>query len=84
MRHIDLLRTLALSSALVLALGGPSIASAGDTSDTGESPSVEASESEESPSVEAAPPATTPAEADDEASAPAEKADTEVDEAEEE
>ena len=54
MRRIVTVRTLALSTALILALGGIGGASAEDTSDTGESPSVEASEEEESPSVEAA------------------------------
>ncbi len=73
MRRIDLLRTLALSSALILALGGAGCANAEDTSDTGESPSVEA-----------APPAEAPAEAADETSPPAAKPDTEDSETEEE
>ncbi len=73
MRCIDVLRTLALSSALILALGGTGYASAEDTSDTGEPPSVEA-----------APPAEAPEEAADETSPPAEKPDTEASEAEEE
>ncbi len=69
MRRIDALRTLAFSSALILALGGTGGASAEDTGDTGEPPSVEASP---------------PAEATDETSPPAEKPDTEASEAEEE
>ena len=73
MRRIDALRTLALSSALILAVGGTAGASEEDTSDTGEPPSVEA-----------APPAEAPEEAADEASPPAEKPDTEASEAEEE
>ncbi len=73
MRRIDALRTLALSSALILALGGTGGASEEDTSDTGEPPSVEA-----------APPAEAPEEAADETSSPAEKPDTEASEAEEE
>jgi hypothetical protein len=73
MRCIDALRTLALSSALILALGGTGGASAEDTSDTGEQPSVEA-----------APPAEAPEEAADETSPAAEKPDTEASEAEEE
>ncbi len=73
MRRIDLLRTLALSSALSLALGGSGYAGDEDTADTGELPSVEAS-----PAAEA------PEEAADETSPPAEKPDTEASEAEEE
>ncbi len=73
MRRINALRTLALSSALILALGGTGGASAEDTSDTGEPPSVEAS-----------PPAEEAEEAADETSPPAEKPDTEASEAEEE
>ncbi len=76
MRRIDALRTLALSSALILALGGTGGASEEDTSDTGEPPSVDAS-----------PPAEEAAEAEeaaDETSPPAEKPDTEASEAEEE
>ena len=73
MRRIDLHRTLALSSVLILALGGTGGASAEDTSDT-----------DKSPSVEAAPPAELPAEATDETSSPVEKPDTEGSEAEEE
>ncbi len=73
MRRIDALRTLALSTALILALGGIGGASAEDTSDTGEPPSVEAS-----------PPAEASEEATDETSSLAEKPDTETSEAEEE
>ncbi len=73
MRRINALRTLALSSALILALGGTGCASEEDTSDTGEPPSVEA-----------APPAEAPEEAADETSPPAEKPDIEASEAEEE
>ena len=69
MRRIDLLGTLALSSALILALGGTTGASAEDTSDASESPSVEAAP---------------PDEAADETSPPAEELDTEASEAEEE
>ncbi len=76
MRRIDALRTLALSSALILALGGTACASEEDTSDTGEPPSVEASPpAEEAEEAE---------EAADETSPPAEKPDTEASEAEEE
>lgn len=71
MRYIDLLRTLSLSSALILALGGTGAASEDDTSDT-----VEA------PSVEAAPPAEASEELDDQTSPPAGKSDTEPSEAE--
>ncbi len=73
MPRIDSLRSLALSSALILALGGTACASEEDTSDTGEPASVEAS-----------PPAEAPEEAADETSPPAEKPDTEASEAEEE
>ncbi len=73
MRRIVTVRTLALNTALILALGGIGGASAEDTSDTGEPPSVEVS-----PSAEA------PEEAADETSPPAEKPDTEASEAEEE
>ncbi len=72
MRRIDSLWTLVLSSALILALGGTGGASAEDTGDTGEPPSVEA------------PPAEAPEEAADETSPPAEEPDTEAAEAEEE
>ncbi len=73
MPRIDVLRTLALGSALILALGCTGGASEEDTSDTGEPPSVEAS-----PTAEA------PEEAADETSPPAEKPDTEASEADEE
>ena len=73
MRRIDALRTLALSSALILAVGGTGGANEEDTSDTGEPPSVEAS-----------PPAEAPEEAADETSPPADMPDTEASEAEEE
>ena len=95
MRRIDALRTLALSSALILALGGTGGVSAEDTSDTGEPPSAEAAppaeapeeaadDTGEPPSVKASPPAEAPEEAADETSPPAEKPDTEASEAEEE
>ncbi len=95
MRRIDALRTLALSSALILALGGTGCAREEDTGATGEPPSVEASppagapeeaanEKGEPPSVEAAPPAEAPEEAADETSPPAEKPDTEASEEEKE
>ncbi len=71
MRRIDALRTLALSSALILALGGTGFAS--EEGDTGEPPAVEV-----------AGPAEAPAEAADETSPPAEKPDTEASEAEQE
>ncbi len=73
MRRIDALRTLALSSALILALGCPGGASEEDTSYTGEPPSAEVN-----------PPAEAPEEATDETSSPAEKPDTEASEEEEE
>ncbi len=73
MRRIDALRSLALSSALILALGGTGGASDEDTSDTGEAPGVEVSS-----------PAETSEEAGDETSPPAETPDTEASEAEEE
>ncbi len=73
MRRIDALRTLALSSALMLALGGTCGASEEDTSDNGEPTSVEASSAAEAPEAAA-----------DETSPPAEKPDTEASEAEEE
>ncbi len=73
MRRIDALRTLALSSALILALGGTGGACAEETRDPGEPPSVEAS-----PAAEA------PVEAADETSPPADEPDTEASEAEEE
>ncbi len=73
MRRIDALRTLALSSALILALGGTGCASEEDTGATGEPPSVEAAGAAEAPG-----------EAADETSPPAEKPDTEASEAEQE
>ncbi len=69
MRRIDALRTLALSSALILALGGTGCASEEDTSDTGEPPSVEASPPAEAPEEaadETSPPGEEPAEASEE------------------
>ncbi|MCH8890411.1 MAG: hypothetical protein IH827_04960 [Myxococcales bacterium] len=47
MRRIVRVQILALSTALILALGGIGGASAEDTSDTGELPSDEASEAKE-------------------------------------
>jgi hypothetical protein len=73
MRRIDALRTLALSSALILAVGGTACASEEDAGDTGE-PS----------SVEAAPPAEASEEEADETSPPADKPDTAASEPEEE
>ncbi len=73
MRRIDALRTLALSSALILALGGTGCPSEEDTGDMGEPPSVEAAGAAEAPG-----------EAADETSPPAEKPDTEASEAEQE
>jgi hypothetical protein len=73
MRRIDALRTLALSSALILAVGGSACVGEEDMGDTGEPPSVEA-----------APPAEALEEADDETSPAADKPDTEASEAEEE
>ncbi len=73
MRRIDALRSLALSSALILALGGTGGASDEDTSDTGEPSGDEVST-----------PAETPEEETDETSPPAEKPDTGGSEAEEE
>ena len=70
---IDALRILALSSALILALGGTGCTSEEDTSDTGEPPGVEMST-----------PAETPEEEADETSLPAEKPETEASGAEEE
>ncbi len=98
MRRIDALRTLALSSALILAVGGTACASEEDAGDTGEPSSVEAAppaealeeaanemgDTGESPSVEAAPPAEALEEAADETSPAADKPDTEASEAEEE
>ena len=72
MRGIDALRTLALSSALILALGGTGCAGDEDISDT------------EPPSVEMSTPAEAPEEAADETSPLAEEPNTEAAEAEEE
>ncbi len=66
MRRIDALWTLVLSSALILALGGTGGASAEDTEDTGEPPSVEASPPAEAPAEAADEPAEKPAEASEE------------------
>ncbi len=71
MRHIDLLRTLALSSALIFALGCSGDAGEEDTSDT-----------VESLSVEAASPAEASEEAADEETPPKKKSDPEASEAE--
>ena len=65
-------KTLALSSALILALGGTGWASDEDTADTGEVPSVGASPPTEAPEVVA-----------DETSPPAEEADIEASDVEE-
>ena len=65
MRRIVTVRTLALSTALILALGGIGGASAEDTSDTGEPPSVEASPPAEA-ADETGPAAEKPAEASEE------------------
>ena len=73
MRRIVTVRTLALSTALILALGGIGGASAEDTSDTDELPSDEAS-----------PPAEASEKTADETSSPAEEPDREASEAEEE
>ncbi len=73
MRRINVLRSLALSSALILALGGTGGANEEDTSDTGEPSGDEVST-----------PAETPEEEADETSPPAEKPETEAAKAEEE
>ena len=94
-RRIDTLRTLAIGSALILAIGTTACANEEDTSDTGELVSVEASppaeateeeadETSEPASVAAPPPAEATEEATDEMSPSAEKPDTEASEAEEE
>jgi hypothetical protein len=91
MRRIDALRTLALTSALILAVGGTAGASEEDTSDTGEPPGVEAAPpAEAAEDVEEAPPveatedveAAPPAEAteDVEAAPPAEATEEAADE----
>ncbi len=89
MRRIITVRTLAISTALILALGGIGGASAEDTSDTIEPPSVEASPPAEAPekaadetSEEAAD--ETSEEAANETSSSAEQPDTATSEAEEE
>ncbi len=73
MRCINVLRTLALSSALILAIGTTACASDEESDEKGEPATVEAS-----------PPAEAPEEAADDTSPPAEKPDTEASEAEEE
>ncbi len=71
MRRIDALRTLALSSVLILALGGTGGANDEDTGGTVKPPSVEPA------------PAEAPAETADETSPPAEKPETAASEAKE-
>ena len=73
MRRIDTLRTLAIGSALILAIGTTACANEEDTSDTGELPDVEVS-----------PPADAPEEAADETSPVAESGDEETSEDEDE
>ncbi len=73
MRRINAVRSLALSSALMLALGGTSGANEEDTSDTGEPSGAEVSS-----------PAETSEDAADETSPPAENPETEAAKAEEE
>ncbi len=73
MRRIDTLRTLAIGSALILAIGTTACANEEDTSDTGELPNVEVS-----------PPADAPEEAADETSPVAESGDEETSEEEDE
>ena len=73
MRPFAALRTLALSSALILALGTTACASDEESDEKGEPATVEAP-----------PPAEAPEEAADETSPPAEKPDTEASETEEE
>ena len=74
MRRTDVLRTVALSSALILALGGTGCASEEDAGDTGELLSVEASLPAEAPEDAA----------ENEMISPADKPDTEASEEEEE
>ena len=81
MRRIITVRTLAISTALILALGGIGGASAEDTSDTIEPPSVEASPPAEAPEKAAD---ETSEEAANETSSSAEQPDTATSEAEEE
>ncbi len=78
MRRIDTLRTLAIGSALILAIGTTACANEEDTSDTGELPNVEL------PNVEVSPPADAPEEAADETSPVAESGDEETSEDEDE
>ncbi len=77
MRHIDLLRSLILSTAMIFAFGGAGNASEGDMGETDNPPSVEAA-----PPAEA--PAEAPEEAADETTAPAETPEVEEAEADEE
>ena len=72
MRRSNVLRTLALGSALIFALGGIGGASEEDSSDTDEPSSVEASTAAEAPEKAA-----------DDTSPPSEEPDTEASEAEE-
>ena len=78
MRRIDTLRTLAIGSALILAIGTTACANEEDTSDTGELPNVEL------PTVEVSPPADAAEEAADETSPVAESGDEETSEEEDE
>ncbi len=78
MRRIDTLRTLAIGSALILAIGTTACANEEDTSDTGELPNVEL------PNVEVSPPADAPEEAADETSPVAESGDEGTSEEEDE
>jgi hypothetical protein len=73
MRHIDLLRSLILSTAMIFAFGGAGNASEGDMGET-----------DNPPSVEAAPPVEAPEEAADETTPPAETPELEEAEADEE
>ena len=67
MRRIDVLRTLAMSSALILAISGTACASDEDTGETAEPPGVEA-----------APPAEPAEEATEETEAPQEQSEEEA------
>ena len=73
MKRINALRILALSSAMILALGGTGGANEEETSDTGESSGIEVATPDETPEEEA-----------DETSPPTEKPETEASGAEEE
>jgi hypothetical protein len=85
MQRIDVLRTLAMSSALILAISGTACASDEDTGEKGETPGVEAvSPAEAAEDVEAAPPAKAAEEAPEEPDASEEKSEEEASEAEEE